>query len=185
MPARTLVIVLLLTGIAARVDSRTVAVRQPLTLEPTPLEALAQRPDARTVWSRFVGRLDGGTASAIVSAVTIEGFAGTRTLRGVRIDLRHEGARPRCDLMHVEWAVMCDREQAAVFIEEERLERFRAAVLAGQAEIHPGHRWGVTHFSSGGGDGILIAGYSLYGRELADLADLLARSATQLQSVFR
>jgi hypothetical protein len=156
-------------------------------LEPTPLEIAALQPGARTVWSRFVGRLDGGSASAIVTAIAVDSpWPNPATTRGVRIELRHEGMRPDCDLKYTEWSILCAREHAAVFIEEDRLEAFRAAVLAGRAEIHAGHPMGVTHIYSGrAGAGILIGGYCLYGPQLADLASLLAGSLEQLKSAPR
>ncbi len=61
------------------------------------------------------------------------------------------------------------------------LETFRAGVLAGSAEVHPGFRPGVTTFYSGAyGGGILISGYQLYGRTLDDLAALLATASAEL-----
>ena len=106
--------------------------QQRLALAPTSLEAFAMQPDARTTWSKFIGRLEGGTASAIISAVAWERAGATpRTMRGIRIELRHEGLRPSCDLRYVEWAVMCDREQAVAYVEEDRLEDLRAGALNG------------------------------------------------------
>lgn len=53
---------------------------------PTPLESFAALPDARTVWSRFIGRLDGGTAYAIVSAVALESATSTPATRAWHFD---------------------------------------------------------------------------------------------------
>src|SRR5436190_19152916 len=62
------------------------------TLPPTPLEAFAAQPTVHTTWSKFVGRLDGGTASAIVTAIALSDESKPPTvMRGVRIELRHEG----------------------------------------------------------------------------------------------
>ena len=180
MTRNTLALGLVLAGAVATVGAQTS--RPQLTLPPTPLEALASQPDAKTTWSKFVGRLDGGAASAIVTAVAIQSdTAPTKTMRGVRIDLRHEGGRPDCRLKHLEWSVMCDREPAAAFIEESRLEAFRAAVRRGSAEVHIGYGPGVTTFSSSThGGGILICGYELYGQRLDDLAALLATASAEL-----
>lgn len=41
-------------------------------LAPTPLEAMAAHPDAKTRWSKWIGRLDGRTAYATVSAVVMD-----------------------------------------------------------------------------------------------------------------
>jgi hypothetical protein len=43
-------------------------------------------------------------------------------MRGVRIELRHDGPRPSCNLRYAEWAVMRERELATVYVEENRLE---------------------------------------------------------------
>lgn len=134
MRARTVVIVvfLLVTGTTqGQVTQRT--------LPPTPLEALVAQPGARTMWSKFIGRLDGRSDSAIVTAIAVAaGATPPRLMRGVRIELRHEGLRPTCDQKHVEWSIMCARENAAVYIEEDRLEAFRAAMLTGSAAVRPG-----------------------------------------------
>jgi hypothetical protein len=177
------VVVLLL----AAGTSVTPAGQQRASLIPTPLEALAAQPDAKTAWSKFVGSLDGRTAYATVTAVAVESAASTpRMMRGVRIDLRHEGLRPSCDLKYVEWSVMCDRENAAAFVEESRLAEFRAAVLRGRAEVHAGHPMGVTDFrSSAPASGLLICGYALQDRRLEELAALLAKASTELQNAPR
>jgi hypothetical protein len=120
---------------------------------------------------------------ALVTAVAVQGQAARRVMRGVRIDLRHEGSKPPCDQKYAEWSVMCDREQAAGFIEEDGLDSFRVAVLSGHAEVHPGQPYGVSSIrSSVYGTGILIAGYCLYGPTLNDFADLPARSAVMLRN---
>jgi hypothetical protein len=156
---------------------------QAARLAPTPLEAMAAQPDAKTRWSKWIGRLDGRRAYATVSAVVIESPTFTpRTLRGIRIDLRHEGLRPSCTLSHVEWAVMCDREQAAAFVEEDRLAAFIAAVPGMSAELHPGHPSSIVPFSSVQGSGLLLGGYHLYGRTLGELAALLEAASTELKS---
>ena len=167
--------------------SSTRAQQPALVLKPTPLEALAAESGSRTTWSKYVGRLDGQVASAIVSAVTIESrILPAGKIRGVRIDLRHEGVRPDCRLKYVEWSILCDREQAAVYIEETRLPAFRTAVASGKAEVHEGHPYGVTYISSGGyGNGILIGGYCLYGPQLSDLVALLDAADAQLRSAPR
>jgi hypothetical protein len=162
---------------------RAAASAQPDRLPPTPLEVLAAQPDAKTKWSKWIGRLDGRTAYATVSAVVIDSARSTpRVLRGVRIDLRHEGLRPSCNLSHVEWAVMCDREQAAAFIEEDRLASFIAAIPRQGAALHPGYPSGVVSFSSVLGPGVIIGGYKLYGRTLGELAALVDAASRELKA---
>lgn len=158
-----------------------VVAQDPRTLPPTPLEARAAEAGARTVWSRFVSRLDGGRAWAIISAVAIESPSSTpRLMRGVRIELRHEGTRPSCHLSHLEWAILCARENAAIYVEESRLESFRAAVLRGAAEVFPGHGAGVSWFRGTAGTGLLIGGYEFNGVQPADLAALLEQASLHL-----
>lgn len=173
---------LLLTFVMATLAlSAAVVAQDQRTLPPTPLEARAAEAGARTVWSRFISRLDGGRAWAIVSAVAIESPSSTpRIMRGVRIELRHEGMRPSCDLSHVEWAVLCARENAAIYVEESRLESFRAAVLRGAAEVFPGHGAGVSRFQGSAGSGLLIGGYEFNGVQPANLAALLEQASLQL-----
>jgi hypothetical protein len=163
------------------------AAQAPRAVFHTPLEAVALEPGARTMWSKFVGRLDGRTASAIVTAVAVRPASAPPTLmRGVRIELRHEGPRPDCDLRFVEWATLCARENAAAYVEEERLDRFRADVLRGNAQLHPGHPSGVTTFwSSSHGGGILIGGYQLFDRRLEDLVALLDAASAELKTAPR
>jgi hypothetical protein len=181
---RGLLFAVLCTALVGATPAAMPAPQQALTVDPTPLEALATQDGSRTTWSKWIGRLDGGSAYAVVTAVAIESSAGVpRTMRGVRIDLRHEGARPGCDLKHVEWAVMCDRELAAAYIEEDRLAEFRSAVLSGRAVVHPGHSLGVTTFrSSAPSWGILLCGYSLHGRSVEELAALLDEAMAALAS---
>jgi hypothetical protein len=156
------------------------------TLAPTPLEAFVAQPGARTAWSKFIRRLDGGSASAIVTAIASASDATpSRVMRGVRIELRHEGVRPDCDLTHVEWAVMCARENAAIYIEEDRLASIRAALQGGSAEVRSGHPAGITRFGGGAGSGTLITGYLLYNVTLDDLAAALADAAVQLKTAPR
>lgn len=157
------------------------------TLEPTPLEALAISADAHTLWSKYVGRLDGGDNYAIVTAVWIESLTTpSKKLRGVRIDLRHDGPARDCWLMHVESVVMCEREQAAVFIEEDRLDAVRAQVRGGRsAEIHPGHGTGLSTYRSSYESGLMLCGYALPGRTLDELAAVLDKAAELVKTAPR
>lgn len=184
---RGLICAVLCTVLVGATPAAMSALQQPRTVNPTPLQALATEDGSRTTWSKWIGRLDGGSAYAVVTAVAVESSAGApRAMRGVRIDLRHDGARPGCNLKHVEWAVMCDRELAAAYIEEDRLAEFRSAVLSGRAVVHPGHPLGVTTFrSSAPSWGILLCGYSLHGRSVEDLAALLDAAMDALADAAR
>lgn len=170
----------------AVLSSVTVVARQNLTLTPTVLETFAARPDATTTWSKELGRLAGDNM-AIVSAVALTSPTSTpSTMRGIRIELRHEGAQRSCDLKYVEWSVLCARDPAVVLIEESRLDGLRTAVLGGRAEVHPGHAMGITTYRSGSnGDGVLMFGYELRGRTLAEFADLVAQAEAALRAAPR
>lgn len=152
------------------------------TLPPTTFEAFVARPNSVTTWSKSVGRLDGGTAFAEVSAVVVEAVSATpERMRGIRLDMRHLGAPNSCGLIYEEWAAMCARADAAVYIEEAQLASFKAAVLKGRAEVHPGHPMGVTTFrASGGAFGILVFGYGLHGRTLDEIVALVSSAEAAL-----
>jgi len=153
------------------------------TLPPTPLEAFAAQPTAHTTWSKFIGRLDGGTASAIVTAIALSDESmPPNVMRGVRIELRHEGPRPSCDLKHVEWSILCARENASVYLDESRLESIRASVLQGNAEIRPGWASGIVRFGGSNGSGTLIGGYLLYEVTPQAVASSLADAAAKLKT---
>lgn len=160
--------------------------QQRFTFTPTLLEAFAARPAVKTAWSKFIGRLDGPKAYAIISAVALESEPSTpRIMRGIRIELRHEGLRPRCDLLYVEWAVLCDREQATVYVEESRLEGLRTSALAGSAEVHAGAPAGISFYRSGIGSGLLLFGYSVQDRTLEEFAAMVAATQAALATAPR
>lgn len=162
--------------------------QQRFTLAPTPMEAFAAQADAKTTWSKFVSRLEGGTAYATVSAVVLESATSTpKTMRGIRIELRHEGLRPTCNAKYVEWSVMCERELATAYVEESRLEDLRTSVLKGAAEVHAGHPAGITYYRSTGpsGSGLLVFGYSLRDRGLEEFAAVVSAAETELKNAPR
>ena len=156
--------------------------QQPRTLAPTALEAFAALPDTKTVWSTFIGWLEAPNAYAIISAVVMESSTSTpKIMRGIRIELRHEGPRPSCDLKYAEWVVMCEREQATVYVEESRLDVLRSSR---STEVHPGHPAGVTHYWSGIGSGLLLFGYDLRDRS-DEFATMVAAAQAALATAPR
>jgi len=182
---KTLPVLVAAAAIAAGAQGLTA--QQRITLTPTAFETFAALPDAKVTWSKDIGRLDGGTGSAIVSAVTLTSPASTpSTMRGIRIEMRHEGTRQSCDLKYVEWSVLCGREPALVFVDEDRLEGLRTAVLSGRAEVHPGHPMGITTYRSGSsGAGVLMFGFEISGRTLTEVADLVSLTAAALKTAPR
>jgi len=156
--------------------TRLMAQQSP-TVVPTPLEAFAALPDAKTVWSKFIGRLDGATAYAIVSAVAFESATSTPKIRrGLSIELRHEGQRPHCRNRYVEWSVHCDQERAVVYIGESDLESVRARyVKERHAEVHAGHGQDLSSWwGSNGTSGLILFGYNLRERSVEEFAGLVA-----------
>ena len=154
--------------------------QQGLTLPPTVLEAFAAQPDAKTVWSKFIGRLAGPTAYAIISVVVLESVSSPRLMRGIRIELRHEGRRPDCNQIYADWTILCERELATVYVEESRLERLRTSVLAGAAAVHAGSPAGISSYRSGYGSGLIVFGYELQDRTPLEFAAMVAATQATL-----
>ena len=154
---------------------------------PTALEAFAALPDARTVWSKFIGRLDGGTAYAIVSAVAFESATSTPTIkRGLSIELRHEGPRPNCNQIYVAWSIHCDQERAVVYIAESDLEAVRIRyVKEGHAEVHAGHRQDLSSSRSSEASGLILFGYGLRDRSVEEFAGLMVAAEEALKTAPR
>jgi len=169
------------------VIARGVELQQAGELAPTPLEAFAARPGAMVVWSSTIGQIEGPEARATVVAVAIEDASSTpRVIRGVRIDLAHLQPNPDCNLRYRAWAILCARANAAVYLEEDRLERVRAGVERGAAEAHPGNF--ISAFRRGGGQpgsGLIICGYTLEGRQPEEFVALLARGILALRDAPR
>jgi len=158
------------------------------SLTPTPLEAFAALPDARTAWSTYIGRLDGGTAYADVSAVALESpTSAPGTRRGVSIELRHEGLRPRCGDRYDEWLILCDRERAIVYIDEADLASLREAYLTDRrAEVHEGHAQDLSSWwKSTGASGLILFGYVLQDRSVEEFVGLLASAEDALRTAPR
>jgi len=160
--------------------TETTGFQQGPALPPTVLEAFAAKPDAKTVWSKFIGRLEGPTAYAIISAVALESATSTpRLMRGVRIELRHEGRRPNCNLRYADWAILCERELATVYVEESRLEGLRMSVLNGAAAVHAGSPASVSSYS-GPRSGLIVFGYELQDRSPLEFATMVAATHAAL-----
>jgi hypothetical protein len=120
---------------------------QPNELLPSPLEAFAARSTATVFWSKMIGRLEGPESRATVTALIVEDATATPSvMRGLRIDLAHIGAPPSCDWNYVAWRIMCKRANAAVYVEEGRLEEVRNSLKRGGAVLRP---WEfISHYTS-------------------------------------
>jgi hypothetical protein len=101
---------------------------QSYSLQATPLEAFAMRPTAQATWSKVIGNLESRESRATITALIVEDKTSEPSvMRGIRVDLAHIGSTPSCD-WNTAWKIMCQRANAAVYIEEGRLEREFATV---------------------------------------------------------
>ncbi|HEV8715430.1 MAG TPA: hypothetical protein VGX03_21700 [Candidatus Binatia bacterium] len=162
---------------------------EPKELLPSPLEAFAARSTATVVWSKLIGRLDSQEARATITALIIEDTISTPTvMRGLRIDLEHTVANPSCDWKYVAWAIMCKRANAAVYVEEGRLEEVRNRLERGAAELRP---WEfISQYESSVGSvqvssGLIICGYQFAHRRRSELAALFTRAIAELRAASR
>jgi len=147
------------------------------------LEAFATRSTARVIWSKTIERLDASEARATITALAVEDSTETPTImRGVRIDLEHLVPNPKCDQVYLAWRVMCKRANAAVFIEEARLDEVRYWLGLGSAQLR--HAEYISQYRSGASGrestGMILCGYVFPGRTLSELADLLGEAIDAL-----
>jgi hypothetical protein len=170
---------------APEVDKQRDALQR--KLPPSPLEAFAARSTATVVWSRVIGHLESKEARATVTAVIVEDRASTPSvMRGLRIDLAHVGNPPRCDWKYLAWRIMCQRANAAVYVEEARLEEVRNGLLRGAAELR---RWEfISQYESRVGpaqvsSGLIVCGYQFSDRRSRDLAALFTRAIAGLREL--
>jgi hypothetical protein len=157
-------------------------------LPPSPLEAFAARPTAKVVWSKTIGRLEGTEARATITALAVEDSTQTpAAMRGVRIDLEHLVPNPKCDQIYLAWRVMCRRANAAVFIEEARLDEVRTWLGRGAAQLR--HEEYISQYKSGvrgkESTGLILCGYTFPGRTPSELVDLLNSAIDELRTAPR
>lgn len=158
------------------------------SLPPTPLEAFVARPKANIKWSKTIGQLESSESRATVTALEVEDETSeARVMRGIRVDLSHIGPTPSCDWKYTAWRIMCQRENAAVYIEEGRLESVRDNLRTGSAQLRPMEfisSYSVESLGRTSG-GLIVCGYQFSNRRTEDLAVLLARSMIELKATFR
>lgn len=168
--------------VAAPGDLQTGA--PPRELPPSPLEAFAARSAAKVVWSKVIGRLESREARATIMALILEDPTSTPSvMRGLRIDLAHN-LDARCDWKYLAWRIMCQRANAAVYVEEGRLETVRHGIERGAAELRP------TEYISqyGGSDvsgGLIVCGYQFSDHRPRELAALFTRAIAELRAATR
>src|SRR5262245_24790500 len=147
-------------------------------LAPSPLEAFAERSTAKLVWSKPVGVLESTESRATVMSIAVEDASTAPQMkRGVRIDLKHLMGQRNCDVAYTAWRVLCERPNAAIYIEEEQLDKVSESLIRfGTAELR---KWEfISNFWAGvqppsPPTGVIIGGYSFGGRQASDLGKLL------------
>lgn len=147
----------------------------PKELSSSPLEAFAARSTAKVVWSKTIGRLESPESVAILTALTVHDTTGSPSLiRGLRIDLAHS-VYVECDWKYSAWKIMCERTDAAVYVEEGRLEEVRNSLGRGAAELRP------MEFISASTSGLIVCGYQFSDRQPIELAALFTRAIAELK----
>ena len=158
------------------------------SLEPTPLEAFAGRPTAHVTWSQVIGSLESQESRATVTALIVEdNTSDPGVMRGIRVDLAHIGPTPSCDWKYWAWRIMCQRANAAIYIEEVRLEGVRNGVKRGAAELRP------MEFISKYGKivqgqkttGLIVCGYQFSERQPEELSELFTSAIAKLKGAPR
>ncbi|HEX4951754.1 MAG TPA: hypothetical protein VFZ34_34160 [Blastocatellia bacterium] len=164
---------------ATEVQATVAAVQD---LPPSPLEAFATRATANVIWTKPIGRIDSDDARATVTALTVEDAGAQPSVRrGVRINLKHLVTTPHCDWKYTAWRVMCERPNAAVYIEAERLVKVRDSLdRHNVAELRP--REFISLFNSTSKSGMILCGYQFTGHEPRELAKLLTNAITELNN---
>ena len=157
-------------------------------LQPSPLEAFAARPAASVAWSKAIGEIEGKYDRATFTALSIADKTGGIRMRGVHIDLAHKVPVEVCDYKYTAWNIMCRRSNAAVYIEEDRLEEVRAGVARGAAGLRP---WEFISSYTGQDIqgqptmGITLCGYEFPGLQRRELAALFAQAIEDLKAAPR
>jgi hypothetical protein len=161
------------------VSLEPVVAQQTKDLPPSPLEAFAARSTAKVVLSKTIGRLEYRKSNATLSVLILEDpTSAPRSMRGVRIDLVHIDAYPHCDWRYAAWKIMCERANAAVYVEEARLVEVRDRLADGCAELRPGEF--ISEYGGTDGSGLIICGYEFPNGLPTELADLFTRAIAEL-----
>jgi hypothetical protein len=158
---------------------------EPADLPPSPLEAFAARSTAKLVLSKTIGSFVSQKSRATVAIVVVEDpTASPKLMRGLRIDLAHSEQTPQCDWRYSAWQIMCRRPDAAVYVEEARLEKVRSMLWRGVADLRPGE-FISAYESNSPASGLIICGYDFPDRSASQLAELLTVALAELKSTAR
>lgn len=158
------------------------------SLQPTPLEAFAGRPTAHVTWSKVIGRLESQESRATITALIVEDKTSEPSvMRGIRVDLAHIGATPSCNWKYWAWRIMCRRANAAVYVEEGRLETVRNGIKRGAAELRPMEFISQYSMTAPGraSTGLIVCGYQFSDRQPGDLAALFTSAIAELKAAPR
>lgn len=174
-----------LSGVAPVTAQENRQQAEPKALLPSPLEAFASRSTAKVVWSKTIGHLDSRDAQATLTVISLEDqTTAASMMRGLRIDLVHNGATS-CDLIYTAWRIMCERPNAAVYVEEGRLEEVRNGIEHGAAELRPFEfisKYGKQDASRVRSTGLIVCGYTFSDRQPNELAELFTRAIAELKA---
>ena len=148
------------------------------------LAAFASRREATIEWSKMVDFFVGKEALAMVTAIVLHDPTATPSrMRGLRIDLAHTIPYGTCDWKYEAWNRMCNRANAAIYIESGRIEVVRGALEHGAAKL-PGCEQ-ISQYGGRGTGGLIICGYEFASRSASELAGLLKRGETELKTAPR
>src|SRR5262245_51516542 len=156
-------------------------------LAPSPLEAFAARSTATLVWSKLVGHLESQESRATITALIVEDTTATpNVMRGLRIDLAHIGGPASCGWKYTAWRIMLERANAAVYVEEARLEEVRNSLERGAATLRP---WEfISQYESRVGSVLMSSGLIVCGYQFSDFHPYddpaIYRRRSELTSLF-
>jgi hypothetical protein len=131
-----------------------------------------------------IGRLESQESRATITALIVEDKTSMPSvMRGIRVDLAHVGSTPSCDWKYRAWRIMCQRANAAVYVEEGRLEAVRNSLKRGAAQLRPMEFISQYSTSAPGraSTGLIVCGYQFSGRRRGDLAELFTRAIAELK----
>jgi len=181
MSSRTVLAAVLFVSAVVGSSNGSQAQQQPAVPQ-SALDAFAATPAVRMVWSRFLGDIRSPSASLLVAAVELQ--TSDRQMRGVRLEPRHEGDRPACDVWpYIEWQLLCEQERPRVYVEESALPSFIEGTRLGAAGVAGYTAVSKTRSVRAGNvrEGYIILGYEFSGDAGAELADILTDAQQQLQ----